>query len=67
MLTAKSVLILVFGSVLLFGCSEQYRYPCQDPANWESAECQKPVCEIGRNCPEHIFPDKFACGNNNKE
>jgi hypothetical protein len=42
--------------ILLAGCDfEVYRYPCQDPANWEKAECKKPLCEVSRTCPEHIF------------
>lgn len=49
---------LVAASAVIFlaGCDfEVYRYPCQDPANWSSEECQKPLCEVSRTCPEHIF------------
>ena len=44
--------------LLLAGCDgdyQYYRYACQDPANWETAECKKPLCEVSRTCPEHIF------------
>jgi hypothetical protein len=41
--------------LLLAGCEQYYRYPCQDPANWETARCQKPVCEVNQECPEHVF------------
>lgn len=34
---------------------ETFRYPCQDPANWDSPQCQKPLCDVTRTCPEHIF------------
>lgn len=34
---------------------ESFRYPCQDPANWDSLQCQKPLCDVTRTCPEHIF------------
>lgn len=34
---------------------ESFRYPCQDPANWETAQCQKPLCDVTRTCPEHVF------------
>jgi hypothetical protein len=47
--------------LLLVGCSgdyQYYRYPCQDPANWETAECKKPLCEVSRTCPEHIFDNE---------
>ena len=56
MLAATAVL------VMLAGCEQQYRYPCHDPANWETPRCQKPLCEINRDCPEHIL--KGANGNN---
>jgi len=41
--------------VLLAGCSQQFRYPCQDPENWEKSECKLPICEVNRDCPQHIF------------
>jgi hypothetical protein len=37
------------------GCEQQYRYPCHNPENWETARCQKPLCEINKDCPEHIL------------
>jgi hypothetical protein len=40
---------------ILVGCGQEYRYPCQDPANWEDAKCQKPVCAVRKECPDHIF------------
>lgn len=44
----------------LTGCGkynfrEIYRYPCQDPANWETAECQAPVCEASGTCTKDIL------------
>jgi hypothetical protein len=33
------------------GYSGFYRYPCQDPANWETAECKPPVCTASQTCP----------------
>ena len=45
--------------ILLAGCDfEVYRYPCQDPSNWESEECKKPQCEVSRTCPHHIFDNE---------
>jgi hypothetical protein len=40
----------------LTGCGYDghYRYPCQDPANWESAECKPPVCTANGACPEDL-------------
>jgi hypothetical protein len=34
---------------------ETFRYPCQDPSNWEKDICKLPLCEVNRTCPEHIF------------
>jgi hypothetical protein len=48
LLILAPILLAVFGG-------DRFRYPCQDPANWDSAECQKPRCEVTRTCPEHIF------------
>ena len=41
---------------LLAACSENYRYPCQDPDNWEKKECQKPYCSANGTCPEDLTP-----------
>lgn len=56
----KTILILasVLGAFcmgLLSGCNDSYRYPCQDPANWETAECKPPICEASGTCPEDIY------------
>ena len=32
------------------GYDGHYRYPCQDPANWEKAECNPPLCEATGTC-----------------
>jgi len=42
-------------ALFLAACGDQYRYPCQDPANWDKDFCRKPICDINRTCPEHIF------------
>jgi len=43
-------------TALLSGCTYDgsYRYPCQDPANWETAECKPPVCTVNKTCPEDL-------------
>ena len=39
-------------TLLLTGCGDgHFRYPCQDPANWEKAECKPPVCTANGACP----------------
>jgi len=45
------VLVLLVG---LMGCNENYRYPCQDPKNWEKSFCQKPYCSANGTCPEDL-------------
>lgn len=42
--------------LLLSGCGYDghYRYPCQDPANWEKAECKPPVCTANGMCPADL-------------
>ncbi len=27
-----------------------YRYPCQDPVNWDAIECKPPICLRTKNC-----------------
>ena len=39
---------------ILFGCSDGYRYPCQDPENWETKQCKKPYCSANGTCPEDL-------------
>jgi len=48
LLIAAPVALAVFGG-------DRFRYPCQDPSNWDKDICKPPVCEVTRTCPEHIF------------
>lgn len=51
----KSWLLGLIPAVLLLaGCSDTYRYPCQDPENWGKKECQKPYCSANGTCPEDL-------------
>lgn len=47
------LLILPLGLAIFGG--DRYRYPCQDPANWDKDFCKMPICDVNRTCPEHIF------------
>lgn len=40
--------------VLLFGCENRYRYECQDPTNWNKAECKPPICTASGTCPDML-------------
>ncbi len=48
------LLIVLPLALAIFG-GDKFRYPCQDPANWDKDICQKPLCDVNRTCPEHIF------------
>ena len=50
-------LFAVFGMGLISGCGYEgrYRYPCQDPVNWEKDECKPPICEASGTCPINIY------------
>ena len=39
---------------LLAGCSDRFRYPCQDPMNWEKDECKPPICTATGTCPDML-------------
>ena len=56
----KKLPLILISLVLLTGCSkydfkEVYRYPCQDPANWETPECQPPNCEAFGICTKDVM------------
>ena len=34
-----------------------FRYPCQDPANWEKDECKPPICTVNGACPDDLVGD----------
>ena len=56
------ILLLI---LLLAGCSDVYRYPCQNPDNWEHKVCKKPYCNANGTCPEDLTPyekDKLIAG-----
>jgi hypothetical protein len=45
--------------VVLTGCEDRFRYPCQDPANAELAECKPPICTSTATCPDQLIkPEK---------
>jgi hypothetical protein len=40
--------------LLLTGCEDRYRYPCQNPDNFHAEQCQKPKCLFTQMCPEYL-------------
>lgn len=53
--TTIIVLALLVLAISQISFEQVYRYPCQDPSNWHTEECQRPICEVNRDCPEYIF------------
>lgn len=49
----KMAAILMFLPALV-ACNERYRYPCQDPDNWDQQICKKPWCSANGTCPEDL-------------
>ena len=43
--------------IVLTGCGWDggYRYPCQDPANWGSVECEPPICVPNGTCTRDLI------------
>ena len=48
-------LLLLLPLTLAIFSGDRFRYPCQDPANWDKDMCKMPTCDVRRECPEHIF------------
>jgi|LakMenEpi03Aug12_release.lakeMendotaPanAssembly.Ray.scaffolds.fasta_scaffold229151_3 hypothetical protein len=46
----KKLILLTATALLLTGCEDRYRYPCQDPANKDNPECTRPLCEVDGMC-----------------
>lgn len=45
---------------LLAGCNSQYRYPCQDPANWGNEECNNEICKAEGECTSDVLEPNAA-------
>ena len=50
-----AIVLLVLPLTLAFFGGDRFRYPCQDPDNWDKEFCKMPKCDVTRTCPEHIF------------
>lgn len=46
--------LLALTLLTLSACSDSYRYPCQDPDNWDKEFCKKPYCSANGTCPEDL-------------
>jgi hypothetical protein len=53
---AKYLFLLLLLPLIMAYCSgDRFRYPCQDPDNWDKEICKMPRCDVTRTCPDHIF------------
>jgi hypothetical protein len=52
-----SLIALLCLTLTSCGYDGHYRYPCQDPANWESADCVPPICHASDYCTKDLVPD----------
>jgi hypothetical protein len=48
-------LLALLPLTLAFFGGDSFRYPCQDPENWDSPQCNRPICDVTRTCPDHVF------------
>lgn len=55
MYTYLPILALIVGIGFVFVANDTYRYPCQDPANWETPDCQPPACTASSSCPANLI------------
>ena len=52
----KYMLVVLLIPIAMAYCSgDRFRYPCQDPKNWDKDICKLPLCDVTRTCPEQIF------------
>ena len=49
------IILLLLPLTLAYFSGDKFRYPCQDPANWDKDICKLPLCDVTRTCPQHIF------------
>jgi len=40
--------------IALNGCSDRYRYTCQDFDHFQDPECQRPKCLFTQTCPDYL-------------
>jgi hypothetical protein len=55
----KRILLIASLCLTLISCGYDgnFRYPCQDPENWQAVECVPPVCHAYDYCTKDLIPD----------
>jgi hypothetical protein len=55
--------LLLATVLVLAGCGDNFRYPCQNPLNWDKDKCKPPLCTAKGTCPDDLQPlDKIKSG-----
>ena len=54
-----AIITIIGFSVTLSGCESSYRYPCQDPANWDKPECNNEACRADGTCSKDTLGPNF--------
>jgi hypothetical protein len=49
------VAALLIGMGFVFFAGDSYRYPCQDPANWSTPDCEPPACTASGTCTSNLI------------
>jgi hypothetical protein len=64
MLKAKFIVGAALCALLLSSCGYIgfYRYPGQEPTNWETPECKPPVCSAAGTCPVDLVGEDVFNG-----
>jgi hypothetical protein len=50
--------LILLGAFTLVGCYDTYRYPCQNPKNHNTADCQPPACEADGTCTKYLLKEQ---------
>jgi hypothetical protein len=60
----RNIIASFFMVFALSGCGYDghFRYPCQDPANWETEDCKPPLCTVSGACPEDLVGEDVVNG-----
>lgn len=59
---ALGVVLAILLLSVLSGCGYQgfFRYPCQEPDNWEAKECVAPMCNASDTCTKDLLPEEMT-------
>jgi hypothetical protein len=50
----------LFIGLVLTGCGDSFRYPCQNPDNFDKPSCNPPVCEATGTCTKYLIGEPDA-------